>query len=417
MNDEKTNRYILRLLYRLRYIALTSLLFIIVILIYPLNIALNLVPILSLIASLLFMNGLVFLRLKNPFKVTSVEITLNLTFDTLILAILLYFNGGSTNPIVSLLIIPVTLSAAFLPIISIIWITALSISLYSFLMKWYLPLPPMGMQFGGDFNMHIIGMYGNFIFSAIIIAIFVYILAHLGRKKDQALHHAKEKIMRNEQIVKMGLLAANAAHEINTPLSTIALLTEELLETNQKNQQIEDLKQIQRQIQYCKKQLQYLQNKATIDEFELPLSLKTAILESINNGKIKHPNIQINFTFQLAEDKLMKHPSPLIMTLTHLINNATEASLQAGQTKINISVEQNKTQLIIHIDDYGMGLSPQQLEKIGKKPYTSKQQGMGMGLLLSHSSLADLGGVILLNNHLDRGVRASMFIPLEEFNL
>jgi len=409
-------------LFWLRNIALISQLVVVALVVWWLQIKVNILALLIIIFSLGLVNLLVFLRLKRKWNVSKLEIAIHLTLDILALAALLYFAGGSTNPLVSLFIIPVALSAVFLPIQYIVWMVLLTASLYTLLMEWYIPLPSMGSRFGGDFNLHVFGMYGNFIFSAIIIAVFIYTLARASRKNEQALALAREKIIRDKYVVETGLIAANAAHEINTPLSTIGLLAEELLADNQdKPQTVDDVKQIQTQVRYCKKQLQVLQQKASLPtDYQNSLSLQEGIVETVDNWSTLHPEITVHSDIDLAREIQFPQLNSLMQTLVNLMDNAADASLKVGQTQIKVTVECLDEVLVIDVDDFGNGLSEQQLSHLGRKPYTSKPDGMGIGLLLSHTSLDHLGGHILLNNRSDdsnvTGIRAKITLPLLQIN-
>jgi len=434
-NNDQSHKQALTRLYWLRNIALVSQFIVIALAVWVLQIKIDATPLFVIVIWLGLVNSFVYWRLRQTWLVSRVEIAVNLTIDVLALAALLYFAGGSTNPLVSLFIIPVALSAVFLPIIYIVWMVVLTAFLYTLLMQWYVPLPSMGSRFGGDFNLHIIGMYGNFIFSAIIIAIFVYALASTSRRHEQELALAREKIIRNKHVVETGLMAANAAHEINTPLSTIGLLAEELLETTDPGKQgREDITLIQKQVSYCKKQLQALQQKASLSgtvytDTDSRADLEQGIQDTVNDWSASNPGINVHLDMRLDRKIVFTELSSLMQTLVNLMDNAADASLKAGQAQIEVTVKSSGSTLVIDIDDFGEGLSDLQLSKLGKQPYTSKPDGMGIGLLLSHTSLDHLGGQILLNNRNkdehtfsgtgakktrnSSGIRAKITLPLD----
>ena len=220
----------------------------------PMNISAT--PLLVIVASLAFFNLIVWLRLKRTFQVTDLEIMLHLLIDSIALTALLYFAGGSTNPFVSLLLVPVVLAAAYLRGIYVFWVLVACALLYTFLMRNFLPLPPVGERFGGDFMVHIYGMWGTFILSALVGAILVYSLSRTGRERDRQLAEMQQRLLRNEHIVSVGAMAAGTAHELNTPLSTIAMLAEEIeLQAGADKQLREDAQEIGLQIDHCKERL------------------------------------------------------------------------------------------------------------------------------------------------------------------
>jgi two-component system sensor histidine kinase RegB len=421
--DEFSYKDALKLIFRLRNIAITSQLVVVGLVLWILKFENSVLPFLYVTATLILINAFVSWRINQKWKVLSIEIAINLVVDILGLAFLLYFSGGATNPLVSLFIIPVAISAVFLPAVYIFSLVLLTSLLYSFLMYSYIPLPSIGSKFGGDFNLHIVGMYVNFIFSAIIIAMFVLTLARNMRKQQQELALAKEQQVRNKHVVESGLLAAHAAHKINTPLSTIRLLADGLLELSpQLNKQYtDDIKEIQSQINYCKKQLQVLQVKTSRpdDDKNTESDIKEVINNTVNSWAQLHPEIELNLELDLDNQIPFTDVNSFTQTLLNLIDNAAEASLSAKHSKVNVNVKHCDTNLVIDIDDFGDGLSDYQLSQLGTEPYSSKPDGMGIGLLLSHSSLEHLGGHIMLSNHKEftnkNGIRARIYLPLKEY--
>ena len=150
---------------------------------------------------------------------------MHLFSDVLILAALLYFTGGSTNPFVSLFLLPLTLAAAALPGRYTWAIATAAVICYSFLMVWYFPIPH---QHGINFNLHVLGMWFGFVLSAILISYFAVKMSATLRERDRALALARENALRDERLVSLGTLAAGAAHELGTPLATMAVLAKDL---------------------------------------------------------------------------------------------------------------------------------------------------------------------------------------------
>src|SRR3569832_2365119 len=132
------------------------------------------------------------------------ELFLHLLTDTAVLAVLLYLSGGSTNPFVSLFLLPLTLAAAAL-LGAYTWIMAVvSVQCYSALMEWYVPLPH---QDGEHFNLHIVGMWSGFVLSAILISYFAVKMSATLREREQALAQAREDALRDQTLVALGTLS------------------------------------------------------------------------------------------------------------------------------------------------------------------------------------------------------------------
>ncbi|OGT16357.1 MAG: histidine kinase, partial [Gallionellales bacterium RIFOXYB12_FULL_54_9] len=193
-----------------------------------LELSLEWLPMLTVIATLAAINLVTFFRLGNSKPVGSLEIFVQLSIDVFGLSILLYFAGGSTNPFVSLYLLPLVIAAATLPSHFTWGMAALTTACYSWLMVYYIPLPHNHHDMDNAFNTHVMGMWLGFVISAVVVAYFVVKMAEAVRSRDKMLIKVREEILRNERIVALGTQAAGAAHELGTPLSTMAVIIGEL---------------------------------------------------------------------------------------------------------------------------------------------------------------------------------------------
>jgi two-component system sensor histidine kinase RegB len=380
----------------------------------PMNIAAT--PLLAIVAFLAFFNLVVWLRLKRAFRVTDLEIMLHLVIDSMALTALLYFAGGSTNPFVSLLLVPVVLAAAYLRGIYVFWVLLSCALLYTFLMTNFLPLPPVGERFGGDFMVHIYGMWGTFILSALVGAILVYSLSRTGRERDRQLAEMQQRVLRNEHIVSVGAMAAGTAHELNTPLSTIAMLAEEIELQAQADKQIcEDAREIGLQIDHCKERLQRLQQAAEMARGNggKQMPLDDALLSIIRAWSALRSEIELTKSFQLGEAPMIYEKHALSLILMNLLNNAADASLENGSSRISISGRTDGDDLFIIIEDYGKGLSEEQVALAGKVSFSTKEAGLGLGLILSNATLEQLRGELRLERMPNGGTATHVRIPLD----
>ncbi len=180
-------------------------------------------PMLTTVTTLALLNLLTWLRLRSSRPVSNAELFAQLCADVLALSVLLYYGGGSTNPFISLFLLPLVIAAATLPH-SYTWaMTGITTGCYTLLMKFYVPLPMHGtmdtapmdsmpgmemshaMQPDTAFNMHIIGMWLGFVISAVVISYFVVRMAHAVRERDETLSRSREETLRNERIVALGI--------------------------------------------------------------------------------------------------------------------------------------------------------------------------------------------------------------------
>jgi len=380
----------------------------------PMNISAT--PLLVIVACLAFFNLIVWLRLKRRFQVTDLEIMLHLVIDSIALTALLYFAGGSTNPFVSLLLVPVVLAAAYLRGIYVFWVLLACALLYTFLMSNFLPLPPVGERFGGDFMAHIYGMWGTFILSALVGAILVYSLSHTGRERDRQLAEMQQRLLRNEHIVSVGAMAAGTAHELNTPLSTIAMLAEEIELQAQADEQVrEDAREIGLQIDHCKERLQRLQQAAEMARGNggKQMPLDDALMSIIRAWSALRSEIELTKSFQPGDAPMIYEKHALSLILMNLLNNAADASLENDSSRISISGRTDNDDLHITIEDYGKGLSEEQSALAGKVSFSTKEAGLGLGLILSNATLEQLRGELRMERMPGGGTATHVRIPLD----
>ncbi len=380
----------------------------------PMNISAT--PLLVIVAFLALFNLVVWLRLHRAFRVTDLEIMLHLVIDSIALTALLYFAGGSTNPFVSLLLVPVVLAAAYLRGIYVFWVLVACALLYTFLMTNFLPLPPVGERFGGDFMVHIYGMWGTFILSALVGAILVYSLSRTGRERDRQLARMQQRLLRNEHIVSVGAMAAGTAHELNTPLSTIAMLAEEIeLQAQADEQMREDAREIGLQIDHCKERLQRLQQAAEMARGNggKQMPLDDALMSIIRAWSALRSEIELTKAFQLDEAPMIYEKHALSLILMNLLNNAADASLENGSSRISIRGRSDNDDLHIVIEDFGKGLSEEQRALAGKVSFSTKEAGLGLGLILSNATLEQLRGELRMERMTDGGTATHVRIPLD----
>ncbi|MGV6825768.1 MAG: ATP-binding protein [bacterium] len=402
------NQSVLRLLFWLRCVAVLLQISVLYIAVAIIEMPLQLVPLGIIIALLCVWNLVLGIRLRKRRAYPYWEITLNLLVDMLALAGLFYFAGGSTNPFVSLFIVPVALGAVFLPAYWLIALVLFAVACYSLLLEWYVPLPHvLHTFFADDFHFHVVGMWANFIFSAAIIAFFVYVMARRSRKYQEALSATRERLLRNQHINRLGILAASAAHELNTPLASIGMLADELQETANSADAREDVNEIKRQVEACRHHLKQLQGQA---ESPHARPMEEALPQLLNAWMAAHPEIELQR--QLQDLEVLMVSNELELVIDNVLDNAAEASLQTGRNKIEFVVARKSNMLEILIKDSGSGMSQEQLDVLGKSMFSDKPEGMGVGLMLSQASLESLGGSLQLEPMPKGGTQATLKVPI-----
>jgi len=379
---------------------------------------LPLFPMLITIGVLALWNLAAYWRQSRSWDTTQLEIFMNLAVDAIALTFLLYWSGGATNPFVSLYLIPIAIAAAALST-RYIWLTALiCVSCYSLLMLFYVPLPPVHGDYGSDFNAHIFGMWVNFILSAVLMAIIVAGISRAIHQRDKSLAKAREEALGNEKIVAMGTLAAGVAHEISTPLSTMMMITDELLHVPDPDQVLHpDLILMRKQIDICKERIKDLLDHAghTRSEGGHAVLLRQFTERIIDQWQVMRPEIECTVSYnEPFENPVILAEQTIAQSITNLLNNAADATLEKGNKQVVINLFNVQQELKIQIDDEGPGITPELADQIGRIPFSTKKSGFGIGLVLSNASLGRFGGEVVLANRSEQGARTEVKLPLND---
>ena len=368
------------------------------------------------IAAHAVINILSWYRYKRNDPLSATEFGVQLALDTVVLAALLYFSGGYTNPFVSLFLLPLVIAASILPPRFTAIMAVLTIGCYSLLILFYIPLPHDHLSVSGangSFGLHVLGMWFSFLLSAGLVVFFVVRMSSSLRERDLALAKSREKSLHDEHLVALGTLATGAAHELGTPLSTMAVLVNELKYDHADNPDILDKARIIRgQLDRCKAILSDISattgqargeggSRTTIDSY---------IREILQHWQLIRPQAQVTLHMEGVE------PVPEILTektltqaIINILNNAADASIDS----VEVNVYWDSQQLRLDIFDHGLGLDAAQLAAVGTPFYTTKEDGHGLGLYLSRSVIERYKGAMKINNRVDgTGVHVQLILPL-----
>jgi len=261
-------------------------------------------------------------------------------------------------------------------------------------------------------------MWIGFVVSAGIIAFFVTRIGQSLREYDQLMASIREKSLESERVLSLGTLAASAAHELGTPLSTMAVISKELAQdlANQPEQLLQ-LEILRKQIGRCKEIISSItrdagQSRADAGEGLALLEFLHALVERWRDTR---PATEL--IVSLCENS----SNPLIFTdktLTQALQNLLDNAADASPVRIMFNADWDDNNLQINIRDFGSGLSDDVKKQLGKPFFTSKsEQGMGLGVYLTQITLARFGGQLSLNNHIDGGVIAAIKLPLKNLRI
>ena len=407
-------------------------------------------PMLGAVGFLVLANLLTWWRLSLDLPVGNLELFLQLSMDVLQLTVLLYFGGGSTNPFVSLYLLPLVIAAATLPRRMTWGMAALTLACYSLLMVWYVPLPGGGHaqhapaavkqmdhsqhnMAGMDmstmnmpappaavitsspledaFNTHVLGMWLGFVISALVVAYFAGEMARAVRIRDAKLNRVREEILRNERIVSLGTQAAGAAHELGTPLSTMSVIIGEMRHDCSDPEHQDNLNILNEQVRNCKRILDSL--LAHAQETSSELSLEEFIRTVLDDWQLLRPTVHYRFHVKGVQ------PSPRVRAdlalrsaLLNLLNNAADASPE----EMDILLHWDEVNITLQIHDHGPGLTSEVASRAGSVFFTTKQEGHGLGLFLANATLERLGGSVRLSNREGGGATTEVILPLRSLS-
>jgi len=368
-------------------------------------------PLLLILFSMVIINGLVVLRLRSDVPVSENEFFANLLLDVVFLTLVLYFTGGSTNPIVSYYLIPLIISAAILRPAFTWFITFLSIAFYTLLLFWYQPFELFTMQgHSAMMSAHFVGMWVNFGFSALLIAWFVVRMAGTLREQAQAIAHSREAGLRNEQIISVASIAAGTAHEMRTPLATMAVTVDEI--GHEHPGLSEDVAILQQQIERCDAVLRELVSTTTDDSRMRVTEVGVLLQNLLEKWSLARPEIKLRTEIPQQVSQLsIRYDQSLQHALMSFLNNAADAS----PNYVALNLEAAAESVLFVIEDHGPGIPTEIADHLGKTYISRKQGGLGLGVLLSQASVERLGGEVTLTGGTGgQGTRLVVWFPLSE---
>jgi two-component system sensor histidine kinase RegB len=301
------------------------------------------------------------------------------------------------------------------------WLIALlAMACYSLLVFFHVPLSHLHVHSlaGIGLDIHLMGMWLGFMVSSGLVAAFVTRIGQNLRDYDRLVAEAREKALDSERMLALGTLAAAAAHELGTPLATIAVVAGEMTnELDDKQQLASSLAVIRTQVGRCKEILTSITASAGHERAEQQQgqALDAFLDQTIARWHDLRPITSVEFTLQ------GNGPAPTIVTdrtlgqaLTNLLDNAADAAA----TRLIVSGHWDAAELRLDIIDDGTGLAPEVAPQVGTPFFTTKQEyGMGLGLYLARTILGRFGGSITLENHAGGGAITRVRLPLSSLVL
>lgn len=353
-----------------------------------------------------------FWRLRRSWLVTEPEAIAQIALDLLVLAWLFYFSGGGANPFITLLLVPIALAATTLSAVGIGTVTLLAAATYLLLVFHHVPLVSMGMGGDVEFRMHLAGMAINFGVSALLLAVFIGRLNASLRRQHDATQRLRERLLRDEGILAIAIQAASAAHDLNTPLSSLRVLVTELAREHRSDATLRpELELMSNEIERCRgilnrmvesgqKQLAASPQRATLRDY---------VFANAERFRLLRPEVELEVHLDPVHATQSIEVQPgLANALLNLLNNAADASAQKQLRGVTLGARMSAGRVEFTIGDQGPGLYP----RTTLFPSSGKPDGLGLGLMLAQAIVERMRGEMHVTNGDGGGATIILRLPI-----
>lgn len=353
------------------------------------------------------------------------ELTGQMVVDLTALSALLFYTGGATNPFVSFYLPGLALAAAILPWRLVGVLALYALACYSVLLFAYVPLhlhdPDNAIHY------HLFGMWLNFVASAVMIAVFVARLASVLRERDAQLAAAQDKLLREARVEALNAQSAGVAHEIGTPLATLAVIAGELRADaadaargrTPVSDYLHDLRTMEQQLALCRSTLARLRED---HETLAPRRIDAWLASFVERWQLRHPQATLQADATPAALAQAVEQARVGQILTILLDNAARAQQQAGRGREPLSLSiwlddaggggSGSGALVFRVTDRGAGIPVALRAHLGETPVASTHGGQGIGLYLAQSAARQAGGGLAWQAPAEGGTVAELRLPL-----
>jgi len=407
--DTNANRPLkLETLMRLRWLAVAGQTVAVLMVNVALGFPLPLWPCLALIALSAVVNTALYLRYGPGHRPSNRLASLQLGFDMLQLGGLLYLTGGVTNPFALLLLAPVSVSASTLPARATTLLSLLAGAIATILALAHYPLPWYGGEPFANMPLYRAGMWVSLIAGVIFVATYTSRVAHEARQLSDALTMTELALYRQQHLSALDGLAAAAAHELGTPLATIALAAKEMRSEVTDPAVTEDLDLILEQTARCRAILGKLRSlrPSGSDIFDDAV-IGDVLAELARPHELLGKDIRIKTEGFGGAEPVVPRNVAILYGLGNLIENA----VQFANRTVSIGAGWDQKRAVITIADDGPGFPPDLLNRLGEPYLTTKGRdresdprhpdgggGLGLGVFIAKTLLERSGAQLRFFN-------------------
>jgi two-component system, sensor histidine kinase RegB len=384
-----------------------------------LDVQLPMPAMLNVLACLIAFNIASTLRWQENQFVSNNELLLALTVDVASLTAQLYLSGGATNPFVFLYLLHVILGAVLLEAWSTWTIVAVTGACIAWLALFSEPLRLPQDHERGILSLYVQGMLVCFILDAALLVVFISRITRNMRTTAAKLAALHQRAAEEEHIIRMGLLASGAAHELGTPLATLAVILgdwKRMPEFKGNPVLLEEIAEMQTQLKRCKTIVSGILLSAgeTRGESSAATTINTFLDELVAEWRIGRPVVAFEFENRIDPDLPVVSDSTLKQMICNVLDNALEASPQW----LRMEASREDDTLVLQVTDAGPGFAEAMLAQFGK-PYNSSKgrPGGGLGLFLVVNVARTLGGAVTASNLEQGGAMVRLTLPLSAIEI
>lgn len=419
----RTNKKNLLLLVALRWVAIFGQITTISIVDSLLDIRLPIVEMGAVILFSICLNLVSLIRCSRESHIEAGELFVQLLFDVATLTVQLFLSGGATNPFVSLYLLQVILSSVLLDIGYSWSIVALSGGCFIFLSVFHRDIgwrmDSAGMAPMKSFELHVQGMFVCFALASVLLVTLVHRINRNLRKKETRLSRLRQHAAEQEHIVRMGLLASGAAHELSTPLATLSVILQDWARMPALAHDLElgsDIEEMSSALARCKDIVSRILLAA--GEVRAEGGERTTIVQFLDalatEWRARRAPPGFFYSKGYVEDCAIVPDLIVKQTLFNILDNALEAS----PSWVSLEASTRANFLILAVRDKGPGFPGEILARFGK-PYSSTktEPGSGLGLFLAVNVVRKLGGSISPGNRADGGAVVELLLPVAAMSI
>lgn len=351
---------------------------------------------------------------RNPQKpVPQRVVSLGVALDLLAIGTLLAASGGAANPFSAVFFVHVALAASLLPAWTTFALAALAAGVFAALFA--LPSGACCAHHAADesFSAHLYGMWLAFVVAAALVAFFLTRVRRALDARGREIARLRRRAEEAERFTALGTLAGGTAHELATPLGTIAVLASEIHEIPSAGEEArEHAGAIATQVARCRDILRKMQAGVAAPVAGSETAIGEAVRAAVKAWRKAHPSALVTLREDTAGSAAVRLSSDdFEAAVCALLDNALHASAAAGTSEpIEVAIQRDGKSILVCVEDAGAGVAPHLQGRLGEPFLTTKQpgEGMGLGLYLVRTLLEQAGGRLEVSAREPRGTRVTL---------